>query len=397
VTDITADAVVHDYLRTGLRLGRHLDGLVDAYYGPESLSIEVDNEPVRDLAALVDDCRRLVVDVEHVEGLEATRRAWLLAQLRGLHVTARKLSGEDIPFVQEVEGSYGVTPRRVTDDELAAAHESLEAVVPGSGLLGERLSDWREAHAVNPDDLQRAIDALSEWLRAETLRFVSLPDEEHIDFELVRNQPWSGFNYYLGNFRSRVAINVDLPVLSLSLGHLVAHEAYPGHHTEHSLKELGLVRKRKHLEETIFLVGTPQCTVAEGLADLALRVIAGDHPQPMVASILQPLGIRYDTEVAVAIADASDVMSLCSQEAAIKLHADGMPVESVIDWLQRWALLPRVRAEKSVQFLTDPTWRAYISCYAEGMPLCRTFVGDDQSRFVRLLTEQLTPASLVAA
>ena len=66
-----------------------------------------------------------------------------------------------------------------------------------------------------------------------------LPDGEICDFELVTDKPWSGFNTYLGGLRSRVDINTDLPVLSLFLPHLVAHEAYPGHHTEHTRKEIG--------------------------------------------------------------------------------------------------------------------------------------------------------------
>ena len=31
---------------------------------------------------------------------------------------------------------------------------------------------------------------------------------------LETDKPWSGFNYYEGGLRSRVAINVDLPVLA---------------------------------------------------------------------------------------------------------------------------------------------------------------------------------------
>src|SRR4029450_11061287 len=106
-------------------------------------------------------------------------------------------------------------------------------------------------------------------------------------------KPWSGFNYYEGGLRSRVAINLDLPVLSLSLGQLVAHEAYPGHHTEHPRKEAGLVRQRRWLEETIFLVGTPQCTLAEGLADLGLEVVFGRRPEGLVAEHLRALGLRH--------------------------------------------------------------------------------------------------------
>ena len=49
-----------------------------------------------------------------------------------------------------------------------------------------------------------------------------------------------------------------------------------------------------------------------------------------------------------------------------------------------------------VQFMTDPTWRAYISCYLEGLPLCRSFVDGDPARFQRLLDEQLIPADLLS-
>jgi hypothetical protein len=50
-----------------------------------------------------------------------------------------------------------------------------------------------------------------------------------------------------------------------------------------------------------------------------------------------------------------------------------------------------------VSFLTDPTWRAYMTCYVEGLPLCRRFVAGDPARFERLITEQLTPEQLAAA
>ena len=43
-----------------------------------------------------------------------------------------------------------------------------------------------------------------------------------------------------------------------------------------------------------------------------------------------------------------------------------------------------------------PTWRAYVTCYVEGLPLCRRFVAGDPDRFRRLITEQLTPLDLVS-
>ncbi len=44
--------VVERYLLLGLRLGRHLDGLVDAYYGPPVLARRVDDEAKTDLGEL---------------------------------------------------------------------------------------------------------------------------------------------------------------------------------------------------------------------------------------------------------------------------------------------------------------------------------------------------------
>jgi hypothetical protein len=50
-----------------------------------------------------------------------------------------------------------------------------------------------------------------------------------------------------------------------------------------------------------------------------------------------------------------------------------------------------------VEFLTDPTWRAYAFCYIEGVRRCRAYVGGDAARFERLITEQIVPSDLVAA
>jgi hypothetical protein len=106
------------------------------------------------------------------------------------------------------------------------------------------------------------------------------------------------------------------------------------------------------------------------------------------------LGIRYDTEVVGAVSEAGEALGGVRQNAAFRLHEDGADPEVVTDEVARWGLLSRDRAAKSVEFLVHPTWRAYLTCYVEGLPLCRRFVGGDPTRFDRLLAEQLTPADL---
>jgi hypothetical protein len=408
---VVEPGLVDRYLTLGLRLGRHIDGLVDAYYGPRQHADRVQAEPVLSPDRLIGEARSVLADIDagasldvgngsmsgsptDREGATPARRRWLRAQVLGLVTTASKLNGEAIGYADEVEACYGVRPTRMPEEELLEAHRRLDEVLPGSGPLADRLVSWREAHAVPVDKLRPAIDSLAEDLRARTATLFGLPEGEHVSFELVTDQPWSGFNYYLGNLSSRVAVNTDLPVLSTSLAHLVAHEAYPGHHTEHTRKEVGLVRRRHWLEESIFLVGTPQCLLAEGLADLGLEVVMGRHPEATVAEHLHPLGIRYDTEVVGAVSEAGEALGGVRQNAAFRLHEDGADPEVVTDEVARWGLLSRDRAAKSVEFLVHPTWRAYLTCYVEGLPLCRRFVGGDPTRFDRLLAEQLTPADL---
>lgn len=401
--DVPPAGSVGRYLELGLALGRHIDGLVDAYYGPRQLADRVAAEPVRAPERLVSEARALLADLDAGAPLgddpsedDPARRAWLSAQVRGLLTTARRLAGEAVGYEDEVEACYGMRPTPVPEDVIAAAHARLTEALPGQGPLAERLIAWREAHAVPVAVLPSAISSLAEDLRERTAGLFGLPEGEHVDFELVTNRPWSGFNNYLGDLRSRVDINVDLPVLSTSLAHLVAHEAYPGHHTEHTRKEVGLVRRRQWLEETIFLVGTPQCLVAEGLADLGLEVVVGRRPEPVVAEHLRPLGIRYDAEVVAAVGEAGEVLSAVRGNAALRLHAEGADPDDVIDELARWALLPRQRAAKAIEFQLHPTWRAYVFCYIEGLRLCRRYVHGDPERFGRLVSEQLTPADLAA-
>jgi hypothetical protein len=393
---VSADHLVERYLALGLALGRHVDGLVDAYYGPPELAARAAAEPPQPPPQLRDTARRLLADLDTDTGLEPSRRRWLRAQVDGLRTTAAKLAGDPIGYTDEVEACYGVRPQRVPEDAFAAAHRALDEVVPGTGPLAARYIAWREAQVVPVDKLEAAVASLADDLRARTHDRFGLPDGEHVDWDLVRNQPWAGFNYYLGGLHSRVVINVDLPVLTPTLAHLVAHESYPGHHTEHTRKEVGLVRRRRRLEETIFLVGTPQCLLAEGLADLGLEVVMGRRPEATIAEHLRPLGLPYDADVVARVAEAGEALGHVRGNAALLLHEDGVDRDTVVAYIERWALVPRARAEKAVDFLTDLTWRAYMTCYVEGLPRCRRFVGGDPARFERLITEQLLPDDLTS-
>jgi hypothetical protein len=374
--------VLDDYLLLGLRLGRHVDGFVDAYYGPPELAEQVDREELVEPTALVADAVRLAAETDD---------AWLLAQLAGCETTARRLAGEPITWEEEVTRCYGVRPAHTDESVFAGAHERLDSVLPGDGDLGDRYRAWQETQVLPPERVLEAAQEFQKILRARALELFGLPDGEACEIELVQNEPWAGFNYYLGGRRSRVVVNTDLPVYLQSVPGLVAHEVYPGHHAEHSWKEALLVDGEGRLEETIQLTGTPQAVISEGIAMLAPDVVGA---WDIAGDVYRGLGIDYDAQTVDAVRTAREDLAGVSVNAARLLHLDGASDDEVVDYLVRWNLLPREHATKALEFYRHPAWRAYISSYTSGYELCKAWVGDDTARFKRLLTERMSTRDL---
>ena len=282
---------VERYLLLGLRLGRHVDGFVDAYYGPTELAEQAAEEDAVPPAELASQAAALAGDLR----LDDERRArWLRAQLAGCETTARRLAGEQIGWAEEVERCYGVRPSPVPEERFAAAHERLDAALPGDGELGTRYRSWIEQQVVPPEKLLPAAAMFEHELRSRTEALVGLPAGESVELETVENEPWAAFNYYLGGRRSRVVINVDLPVYAFAVPGLVAHEVYPGHHTERSWKEALLVDEGGRLEETILLTGTPQSVISEGIAMLAPEVAFVAIALPIAYVVLRLIYVAYE-------------------------------------------------------------------------------------------------------
>ena len=60
--------LVEEYLTLGLRLGRHIDGMVDVYYGPPSLAHAVEAEPLLPPDRLLASARSLLASLGDARG-----------------------------------------------------------------------------------------------------------------------------------------------------------------------------------------------------------------------------------------------------------------------------------------------------------------------------------------
>jgi hypothetical protein len=375
-----------EYILLGLRLGRHVDGLVDAYYGPSELEEQVDAEPLTEPTALAAEGDAILAELDD---------GWLRDQVIGLRAYAGQLAGEEISYSDEVERCYGVRPSRQPTDVYRQAHERLEELLPGEGALAERYQAWRRTCTVPAELVVPALQDAAAELRAATTGIVDLPAGEEVLVEAVESEPWWAFNYYLGGLRSRVVVNLDVPTTCHEVVHLAAHEIYPGHHTEHALKEQLLIRDRGQIEESIQMVPTPAALVQEGIAELGPSLVRDDDLEERLVAALRSHGLEYDAERSNAIAEARRSLRRIGVDAALMIHEDGASVEDARAYVQRWSLVTAEEAAHSVGFVVDPTWRAYTITYSAGRELCDAWVGGDPARFARLLTEQVRIAELL--
>lgn len=379
---------VERYLLLGLRLGRHVDGIVDAYYGPPELAAAVD-------AASPVDPRILASDAETL--LEDLPDGWLHDQVAGLRTYAGVLAGESGSYADEVEGCFGVRPTHTDESVFAAAHERLEELLPGDGTLAERYARWEESIRVPSERVERTVAAIIEEARAWTGQLVHLPEGEGIDLEVERDKPWLAYCGYLGELRSRIAVNVDLPLSAIELLVLALHETYPGHHAERCCKEDRLVRGRGLLEETLVLVPTPQSLVSEGIAKLAPSILLESDAGAALAGVLHDAGIELDLAHALAVRHALEPCEWAEVNAALLLHEDGASEADTRAYLERWGLMTEEWSAHVVRFLKEPTSRTYIVTYPAGRELCRSYVAGEPERFRRLLTEQIRVRDLLEA
>jgi hypothetical protein len=404
------DPVARDYLLLALRLDQHVPGTVDGYFGPAELKAATDMEQLRSPARLADDAAalraRLAGEVD-----DPGRRHWLDLQLRALETVARTRAGEPIAYLDQVTACFAITPTRRPAARLEAAAAALEELLPGTGPLHDRLAADDARWTVPPDRVRSVVDALTPRFRAWAERHFELPPGDSLAVSLVRDQPWSGYNWYDGGYRSRVDFNLDLPIRLPGFIGVVAHETYPGHHLEHALKEWTLVEQQGRGEATILLINTPECLISEGLANLGRELVT---PHGALEELLVELAPLAGLELArdrpalaeaaarqAAIREQRAILDEARLNAALLLHADGRPRDEVLDYLVTVGRNPPATAAKRLEFIEHPLWRLYIHVYFEGEALLRRWLhevpdAERPARFGRLLREPLTPPAIEA-
>lgn len=396
---------VREYVLLALRIDKLFrrfahSWFVDVYYGPPDRKAAVDAEPETPPADLVRAAIALA-DALPAQGFEPQRAAYLERQVRAMETVCRTLSGERFSLADEVERCFDIRPEWTPEAQFELARALAEEALPGQGSLSERYAAWRRRYELAPQGAGLLAGMVGRALaeaRRRTRTFVDLPEDERMEVETVREKPWTAANWYLGNRRSRLELNTDLPVNVAWLLDLMCHEGYPGHHTEAVVKEQTLYRERGYSEQSVLLTSTPQLVIAEGIATLAFEMIFSAHEaEQWLAEHLYPeAGIEPDAADHAKLRMAADLLLGVPGNAAFMLE-EGRPDAEVIDYLMEYTLEPEERIRKRLEFLKVPFMQSYVFSYFYGKRLMQPLLqGSDRlAIFRRFLTEQLYPSLLV--
>lgn len=396
-------SIAEAYIHLALAIDRHIPGYVDAYYGPPEWRQQAQADGPRPVADLLADATHLTARVAADDEMKRLRRDYLSKEMRAIQAALSILEGKESPLAEEVEALYDISPRWVSETVFEEAHQTLEELLPSGPSLFERMAARSKAAEVSAEQAQPLLHEITTELRRRTQARFGLPAGESLEVRLVKNEPWGAYNWYLGEFRSRIDVNTDLPLHAPALVNMMAHEGYPGHHTDHSIKEQRLVQERDCIEFSITILHAPSCVVAEGIATQAMSMVLSDdewvtwHTDELFPRAgLDHLDAGRERAIDRACRQLDEAVL---GNVAFLLHDHGLDEEEAVAYMQRYGLKSEQEARHLMPLLTNRLLGSYVFNYGYGRQMLDALFaaqGDRDRWFARLLTQPVTPSQVRA-
>jgi hypothetical protein len=370
------DVLAERYVKLSLAFGEIDSHFVDAYTGPAEWR-EQARSTALPLSAQMTEAAAIATalnDAEADAGEEA-RLVQLRRNMLALSTRMRMANGERLSFNEEAALLYDAVPPAYDYAEFDAALVELEILLPGDMPLGDRVQALRDKLIVSRDKVPAVMEAAIAECRARTVAHYELPADERFDLEFVTDKPWSGYNWYQGDNRSLIQVNLDQPFLITRALDLGCHEGYPGHHVWNLYVDNRFVKQNGWLEYQVFPLFAPASLFAEGSANFGVELaFPGETRLAYEQQMLYPIaglnpedGARFEA-VSALMSKLGNARTQISRE-----YLDGdITREQAIELAMKYRFLSRSRAEQSFDF--DDTYRAYVINYSLGMDIVRDYI-----------------------
>ena len=367
--------IAERFVKLVLGVGVHDDDYVDAYLGPQQWRDEIETRKPS-LGALHQEATALLGAISKLDAAHQPRRtAMLKANIRAALTRIEMAQGKKFLFDQETKLLYGVVAPLYSIEEFENARREVERLLPGDLPLNERVNNFRHALAIPPEKLHAVFNAAITECRRRTKAHYTLPDKERFTLNYVEDKPWSGYNWYKGDFESLIEINTDLPIIIDRAIDLGCHEGYPGHHMWNIFIERDLLGEKGWVEYSVYPLFSPLALIAEGSANFGIDLaFPGEEKTIFERDVLFPLA-GLDPDKAKALATLNQAMRKLShaRNYIIRDYLDGdINREKATQRIMRYGLTSRVRAEKSLDFAER--YRGYILNYNLGRDIVRDYI-----------------------
>jgi hypothetical protein len=396
--DPALDDIARRYVRLAVALGERDPDSLDFYAGPDEAVADVRRNPPP-LSAIKLEARELAVrlSAERFAPAEANRALALSADLAAVIARVDLLTGTRLPFDRESEVFFGLVPPPTDEGRLAEIRSRIADLVGHGGRLVDRYTAFASRFIVPPDRLADVMRGAVDECRRRTLAHVSLPPNEQVTLEFVRDKPWGAFSRYLGDASSRIQINTDFQFTVDQVLQIACHEGYPGHHTRNTLKAPRREAAGSSPERAIQLMFTPEALQAEGSAMLAADVAfpAAERVR-FVSEVLFPLaGLdRAGADRHVEVERLTNDLQMVQADVTRRYLDGGLEFARAVTVLEEEALVPH--AEALVKYINE--YRSYVTTYTAGTALVSSRVvacagprPADEIRWRCFKTETLTP------
>jgi len=393
------------FLHLALHIDKHNKGYVDFYIGPKKLQKIVDNEVIISPNKLLTDCKALQKDL-FKQGYDKKRERYLEKIIIAMRTSIEMLNGVEIPFKEQFLRLYDVVLQPVNESELDNLKEEFNAAYGGLGSLEKRMNNLRVRRAVPEGKVfelfKKALNITRE--RTKDLFVDLLPQKERIVLELVKNNnnneaKWSYYNWYTGNYCSRIEVNPNYNIYWTGFLSLAAHEGYPGHHMEFSVKERMLYRELNQFEHSILLLHSPKLILSEGIAELALKVLFSNREAVEIGlRELCPDSSNEDSlEIMMAQSKVKGKISLFWYNFAYHALIDKYKDEELMQYGTNFEIFSKETIKNQLKRISNPVYSKNAFMYNLGTNLIKHKYGEPPSvkNFRYLLVNPILPSDLI--
>lgn len=372
--------LARNYVKLGLLIGQYDGDFVDAYYGPDSLKPVSPKEAVFPKDNLLKLVNRMDAELSKIITTDPQdsinlRAKWMVAQLAAFDRRIRLFSGEEKMFDEESADLFGVKAPVYDAAHYDALLATIDSLLPGKGTITDRYAQLAKKFTIPKSKLDTIFKISIAEARKRTLAHYTLPANESFTLEYVTQKPWSGYNWYQGNYKSIIQINTDLPIMIDRAIDLACHEGYPGHHVYNMLLEKNLYRDKGYLEISLYPLYSPQSLIAEGSANFGIEVaFPGNEQYVFTRDVLLPVA-GIDTAGIYAYMQALSLkkeLNYARNEAARGLLNGSMKDTAAIQWLMKYGLSTEEAALKSASFIKK--YRSYVINYNYGQHLVKQYI-----------------------